>query len=253
MTVVLTPRPPVLQAKKAKFRKRFLLVGIGCLAVLGPLLGVSFLGNSGTASASVTGSPASSLVYTGTIPCDMLGIASGDTSTTSVTVVLANGTTATVDPATSSCVGPSPAPVTQAYLEPSWSPAANSAGSVTSGGDISVIDLSAEPSGTNAIVNLYTTNLQNLGSDYSSFALPVDVYQCTPTTTSGTASCTTASAWSAVANASSYITNTNGSYSISLPGGYYYDITINKGGEYYCISTTAGSLAPTFFVTAQLA
>lgn len=237
MTVALNTQPPSggNRARQSKVRRRFLLAGVGVLAVLGPMLGVSFLGDSGTATASVSGSAASSLVYTSTLPCDIFG--SGSTNK----VTLEHGTTATL---TAACTAAQSA----TYVQPSWSPAANSAGSVSTAGDIALVDMSAEPSATNAVVSLYTTNLEGLGSDYSSFALPVNVYECA----SSSAPCST---WTAVTGASSFITNTNGTYSISLPGGYYYDLTIDTGGEYYCISTNTTSpatLAPQFFVTAQL-
>ncbi len=243
MTVALKVQPPDEQrrVRQTRFRKRFLFVGIGALAILGPMLGVSFLGDSGTAATSVTGSVASSLVYTSTVPCDIFG-----TNTVPTTLTLEHTTTASTTP--SSCSSP----VTAAFKSPSWSPAANSAGAVSTAGDVALVDMSAEPSATNAIVNVYTTNLQGLGSDYSSFAFPINVYSCPTADATATSACNT---WTAVTNALSYITNTNGSYSISLPGGAYYDITIDTGGEYYCISTNTTSpatLAPQFFVTAQL-
>ncbi|MHB1783392.1 MAG: hypothetical protein ACYCTE_12045 [Acidimicrobiales bacterium] len=118
------------------------------------------------------------------------------------------------------------------------------------GGDLALVDMSAEPSTTSAIINVYTTNLQDLAVDYSSFALPVNVYSCSATDVTATSGCNT---WAIVPSAASYVTNTNGSYAINLTGGYFYDITVDSGGEYYCVSTqNASDLAPDFFVTAQL-
>ena len=238
MAVVLKTRPSSLRDKayQAKVRRRFLFAGIGVLAVIGPMLGVSFLGDSGTASATVTGTASSSLVYTSGLPCAIFGGSAG-------TVTLAHGSTTTIG---SPC-SPGTTVTLTPYTAAQWSPAADSAGSVTTAGDIALIDASAATS--NVIVTLFKTNLQNLSSDYSSFALPVNVYSCT-------SSCTTTGSWTAVANASSYITNDNGTYSISLASGSFYDLTIDLNGEYYCISTTVSSsaaLAPTFFVTAQRA
>lgn len=119
------------------------------------------------------------------------------------------------------------------------------------GGDLALVDMSAEPSTTSAIINVYITNLQDLAVDYSSLALPVNVYSCRATDVTTTSGCNT---WTAVLpSVASYLTNTNGSYAISLAGGYFYDITIDTGGEYYCVSTqNTLDLAPSFFVTAQL-
>ncbi len=238
--------------RSSKLRRRFLMAGIAGLAVLGPMLGVSFLGDTGTASPSITGSSASSLVYIGKMPCGTSSTSIFGTSPTSGTTAatLEFGTAATF---ASSCT--SVADSTKNY--PTWSPAADSAGQVT-GGDIALVDATGVPSSTDVIVNLYLTNLQSLAADYSSFAFPVDVYSCTP----GAAACgstTTSGAqgsWTAVTGiAGNYLTSTSGYYSFSLPGGEYYDITFDTGGEFYCISTTAstGSLSPTYLVTASIA
>lgn len=249
MSVVPYTKPPSL-LKQAKFRKKFLLVSIAGLALLGPTLGVSFLSDSGTAAANVTGSVSASLVYTSSLPCDILGTASSSNAP------LKYLTTASNASCTSSVTS-----VSTNFTHPSWSPAANSAGSVTTGGDLALVDMSAEPGATTAIVNVYITNLQGLASDYSSFALPINVYYSCPagSTSSSPSLCTSTptTSWTEVPNAASFVTNTNGSYSISLPGGAYYDITIDAGGEYYCVSTTStvpgATLTPQFFVTAQLA
>ncbi len=239
MSLVLSPKPTA-SIRQAKFRKRFLLISIAGLAVLGPALGVSYLGDSGTVVTSISGTPSSSLVYTSSLPCDIFG-----NGTSSVTVTLEHGTAASTTPST--CTGP----VSKTFTAPSWSPTANSAGSVptTGAGDLALVDMSAEPAATTAIVNVYITNLQGLASDYSSFALPINVYSC------ASSSCASTGGWALVNGASSFVTNTNGSYSISLPGLAYYDITIDSGGEYYCVNTSTASpatLAPQFFVTAQL-
>ena len=244
MSLVLSPKPPA-SIRQAKFRKRFLLISIAGLAVLGPALGVSYLGDSGTVVTSISGTPSSSLVYTSSLPCDIFG---GNN------VILANGTPGAYS--STSCTATPPTPVLTKFTPPSWSPTANSAGSVTTAGDLALVDMSAEPSATTAIVNVYITNLQGLASDYSSFALPINVYSCASGCTTAYSSTVGATnPWTPVTGASSFVTNTNGSYSISLKGGAYYDITIDSGGEYYCVSTstsTPASLAPQFFVTAQL-
>ncbi len=243
--------------RSSKLRRRFLMAGVAGLAVLGPMLGVSFLGDTGTATPSITGSSASSLVYIGTMPCGTSSTSifgpSASTQTSAPTATLEYGSSATYDSTTCSSSTPTVTDSTKNY--PTWSPAADSAGQVTHG-DIALVDATGVASSTDVIVNLYLTNLQSLAADYSSFAFPVDVYSCTPSTTAGSGCGSTAAPWTAVTGiAGNYLTNTAGYYSFSLPGGDYYDITFKTGGEFYCISTTAstGSLSPTYLVTASVA
>lgn len=196
-------------------RRRFLLVGIALLAVLGPLLGVSYLGNTGTSVATVTGS-SPNLVYP---------VSSTDPAFPSAVTTLANGS------ATSA-----------AGKLPGWSPAANTPGSVTTPGDLALVDATSG----NVVFNVYITNLAALGQDYQSFALPINVYKCT-------SSCTATTAWTAVSGAASSLLSSQPNFSIDLPAGSYYDVAIDAGGSYYCVSTSAsgGSLSPTFYFSAQ--
>src|SRR6185312_916988 len=143
---------------------------------------------------------------------------------------------------------------------PSWSPTASTAGNVTQAGDIAVID--ATQATGNVVVSMYITNLASLSDDYSSFAFPIDVFKST-----GSSDPTAASSWAQDSSIvptgssfSSFLTDTTGVITFSLPPGYYYDLTMDSatqtttggGGSYFCISTTAsgGSLSPAFFVTA---
>ncbi len=48
-----------------------------------------------------------------------------------------------------------------------------------------------------------------------------------------------------------FLTNTEGFLSFSLQGGKYYDIAFNAGGSFYTVSTTNGTLNPTFYFTAR--
>ena len=179
----------------------------------------SFLGNTGTTSAAVTASSASSSVYQ---------IASGATIPTAVTNL-------EYTPSTNIASG-----VISTAKLPSWSPAANSAGSVTTAGDVTLIDATGANNGVEA--NLYVTNMADLQNDYSSWVLPVTVYQGT---------CSTTCTWTSYI-ASNYVTSTTGNLNFNLPKGFYYDIVVPKGGSYYCISTTnTADLAPQFYVTGQ--
>lgn len=210
-TVVRSAAPAAALARGRSRRKRFLIVSVAALAVLAVTMGVSFLDQSGATTLTVNAASGGNLVYTSSLP---------------------SGVTAKYSSA------------------PSWSPTANSAGSVATSGSIAVID--ASQVSTNVIVNVYITNLASLAQAYSSFAFPIDVW----TSTNG-------SSWSqssvvSTSPFSSYLTDTSGVISFSLPPNAYYDITMEGsddatigGGSFYCISTSNGSLSPSFYVTAN--
>lgn len=190
----------------------------------------SYLASTGTVTATVTGTAASNFVYpvaTSSSPLPSavaaLEYSSGITTTGGVTAI-------------------------STLKTPSWSPVQYSAGSVTTPGDLALIDAGAASSGVN--VTVYVTNLAALQEDYTSFALPIGVYSSS-TGVSGSWSLDTAAVGGTTATAT-YLTSTSGYLTFNLPSSTpYYDITIDSGGSYYCTSTTAGSLAPTFFITAQ--
>jgi hypothetical protein len=194
----------------------------------------SYLAATGTVSTSVTGTSASDFVYP---------VASTSSSLPSAVTALEYSTGITTT-TTGTNIG--------TLQTPSWSPVQYSAGSVTTAGDLALIDAGAAPNGVN--VTVYVTNLAALQEDYSSFALPIGVYSYVPPSGSGsTPSWTldTAVVGGTIATAT-YLTSTSGYLTFNLPSSTaYYDITIDSGGSYYCTSTTAGSLAPTFFITAQ--
>ncbi len=260
-------------------------------------MGVSFLDNSGATTLNISAAP-SAIVWPLGGTSKSLPIGNGGTNplTTTAfsgpatlasclptaTVTNPNAASASNSTATSgySCSGTaaSASTVAGSVVSPSWSPVAGSAGAVTTPGDLAVVDAT---SATNYVtVSVYITNLANLLVDYSSFALPVNIYQtdCTPT------SC---SAWTPAAavsqtNFGSYLTDSQGQLTFTLPAaaGRYYDIvmegtnhywtgTISKpdrspqasigttstgvGGAFAVTQTsgTNGSLSPTFFFTAS--
>ena len=207
-------------------QRRFLLVGVAGLAVLAAAMGVSFLDNSGTTSAAVTGGTAT-LVYP---------VANSNSVPSAVTSLKYTGTG-----------GINVSHVFTGAVLPSWSPTALSAGSVTTAGDLVLIDATTVTTGVN--LSVYITNLAGLQQDYNSFALPVNVYSST--CASG---CTWSQASTVVASPPTYLTATGGFLTFNLPTGKYYDIAIDTGGSFYCTSTsTSGTaaLAPSFYFTAQ--
>ncbi|HET8895126.1 MAG TPA: hypothetical protein VFM96_13615 [Gaiellaceae bacterium] len=205
-------------------RKRFLAIAVAALAILGASLGVSFAGDSGTASLSVSGGN-NNFVY---------AVSNGAALPNAVTSLkytpLANIVSHAITTA----------------ISPGWTPVAGSAGSVTTAGDIGLIDATTV---ANAIIlNVYVTNLAALQQDYSSYSLPINVYSSTcPANV-----CTWAQDSAVIASAPTYLTNSSGVVTLKLPTGKYYDVTVDTGGALYCISTTAsgGTLSPSFYFVA---
>ncbi len=231
-----------------KVRRRVLVVGIAALAILGPFLGVSFLANSGTVSTSVSAPISSGSMVNTTCLSGAYGV-----YTSIVGVTTPAACTSSVQLKT-----------------PSWSPSADTAGSVTTGGDLALVNTIGQAAPV--VLNVYVTDLQGLNEDYSSFALPIDVYQCNAAggacSTVGTASgdWIPITTWdSASFTAVPFLTSSSGFFSINLTAGDWYDVAIDgtnfpsavtgpSAGMYYCISTgtaAPATLSPTFFVTAS--
>ena len=222
----VTPTVPAAalpHRRPAVLRKRFLALSVASLAVLGAVMGVGFTGNTGTSTVSVSAS----------------GGSTNYVVTQNSTLPSATGDTVNAVPYS---------------VSPSWSPVANTAGSVTTPGGLALVDTSGTTNGV--IVNVFITNLQNMQSDYSSFALPVNIWSSP--CTNGT--CT----WTEQPTYDSFITNTQGQVSFNLPkgSGPFFDIVMDtdgvsggdkSSGSYYCTSTTAssGALSPNFYFTAE--
>lgn len=238
--------PAAALARSGRRKKRFLLASTAALAAVGVAMGVSFLDNSGVASISVSGNTPAGFVW----PVS----SAGDAPSSSDVTGLRYGTT----------VGSSKFGTGSSLALPSWAPAAGSPGSVTTAGDLALVDATSLTAQQNMIVNVYVTNLAALGSAYSSWAFPLDIYSCTPSgagTCSATSSQTagTSAPWTQVSAAvpfssgvESFLTSTEGYESFSLPGGAFYDITLDTGGSFYTVSTsTASDLNPSFYFTAR--
>lgn len=200
------------------------MVSVAGLAVLAASLGVSFAGDTGTTSLTVSGGN-SNFVFP---------VATNNTLPNAVTSLKYTSAAAV-----------NTSHVITAAVTPSWAPIAGSAGTVTTAGDLGLIDATTV---ANAIIlNLYVTNLAALQQDYSSYSLPINVYSST--CSSG---CTWAQDTAVVASPPTYLTNSAGVITLKLPTGKYYDITMETGGAFYTISTTAtgGALSPSFYFVA---
>ena len=221
-------------------RRRFLLLAVAGLAVVGVAMGVSFLDASGTTSTSVSAA-SDSFVFpvaastSSKLPCAVVNLK----YTTSAGITPGTGT---------NCATTQTAFNTSSVVLPSWTPVAGSAGSVTTAGDLAVIDATTGtlgPDHGSLLVNMYITNLDKLQQAYSSFAFPVNVYSSTTGTGTWTADTT-------VLPAVTYLTYSTGFLSFDMPAGKYYDITFDTGGSFYTTSTsTVADLNPSFFFTAQ--
>lgn len=196
--------------KRAKTRKRFLVASLAVLLVVGAGLGVSFLGSTGATTLTINGNTnasASNFVYT-----------SG--SSTAPPEQLVESTTTTFQPA-------------------SWSPVAGSAGSVTTAGDLAFFDASAVSDGMD--VSAYITNLSALQSDYSSFALPVQVWYLASVTTA--ASTSTSPVLGAPATACAAVTtaaNATTAQSSSGPGDCVWELADGSVPSDGATGSTAG-------------
>ncbi len=260
--------PAEIFARSRSRRRRFLVVSVTALAVMAVTMGVSFLDQSGATTLEVSAGSGNDLVFP--IGSGSTALPVGDGSHPLVNTVYTSGPATVVGSGScdSTYVGTKACDTgsnkaTSSTLSagnlPSWSPTANSPGSVTTHGDIAVIDATQISSSANVIVNLYITNLAALSKDYSSFTFPVNVYQATPTSN------LTAVTWNAASSIvtqspfASFLTDTTGVLSFALPGGKFYELTMEgpsdpgAGGSFFCISTTAsgGSLSPSFFITAN--
>jgi len=289
-------QPSATLARSRSRKKRFLIVSIPALGVLGAMMGVSFLDNSGGTALTISAAP-SAIVWPLSASSKSLPLGNGGTNpltttafsgaatlasclpTAAVTAGSASSLTATQTSGYSCSGTAASGSAVSSVVSPSWSPVAGAAGAVTTAGDLAIVDAT---SATNYVtVNVYLTNLAALLVDYSSFALPVNVYQTTCTTTS-CSSWTPAAAVSQT-NFGSYLTNTDGELTFTLPAGVgrYYDIvmegtnhytngssvvspswapptspgttTTGLGGAFAVTQTNGanGSLSPTFFFSAN--
>ncbi len=220
------PTAPGVALRRSSRRRRYLAVTIPGLAVLAVAMGVSFLGNTGTTSASVNAA-SSNFVFP---------------------VANSNSVPAAVDKLKyTGSGGINGSHVITAAVFPTWSPTAQSAGSVTTAGDVALIDGTIASNGIT--VSMYVTNLAGLQQDYNSLALPVNIYEST--CSSG---CTWAQSSAVIASPPTYLTATTGYLVFNLPAGKYYDIALDTGGSFYCTSTsTSGTatLSPSYYFTAD--
>lgn len=212
-TTLAEPTPTV--GRRGRLRRRFTVVSAGMLSILMAILGVSFAADSGTTTVTVTGATSAVAVYpvTGTAPEGAVTLQAGSASANEAT---------TWSPANS----------------PSWTVAAGSAGAVPSAGDLAYLD-TAGSTATSMMVSLYVTNLDQLAANYSSYNFNLTLWK----SANGT------SGWSSVGT--QVLTSDSGTLNwvVDIEEDHY-GITLDAGGSFYTVSTTGGSLSPSFFIRA---
>jgi hypothetical protein len=263
-----------LFAQSRRRKHRMLTVGVAALSVVGMTMGVSFLDSSGVTNIGIT--PLSTNLV---VPMSGSTLLPGGTAPLTTTAfsgagVLTGCTTNTVSEASSgattgysACSGSTTSTVTT--QSPSWSPPSSGAGTVTTSGDLAIVN--ATTAQNYVTLNAYITNLSSMLIDYSAFALPLNVYQTTCTAT-GCAAWSQASVVSRT-NYGAFLTDTVPEMTFQLPKGYYYDIVMEGtnntaagtppyaptpvidggvGGSLGVIGNkTGGALGPSFFFSAS--
>lgn len=226
----------------ARTRRRFLIVSIAALTVLGTSLGVSFTADTGVTqvTAASTG---------GALPL----------------IWSANYTTAGGLPVAVTGVGTAGwkygAGTPSKPTAPVWpTVVAGQAGSVTTAGDIAVVD-ATDTSATFLLLTVYVTNMKPLSLTYNSYSLPVRIYAPLATAplngfSGGSITWDTnpATDSNGINTANTYLTNTQGyeTFKLATGAGKYYEVTLDSGGSFYPYQTGAGgATTPAFYITAQ--
>lgn len=221
----------------ARMRKRFLVVSVAALAVLGTSLGVSFTADTGVTQVTAANTG-------GALP--LVWSAGYGTAGGLPTAVTGAGTAGwkygTGTPST---------PGT-----PGWpTVVAGQAGSVSSSGDVAMID-ATDTTANYLLVTVYITNMKELALTYNSYSLPIRVYAPTSFASgSVTWSGTAATDANSINTGNTYLTNNQGyeTFKLATGTGKYYAITLDAGGAYYPYQTGAANAAttPAFYITAQ--
>ena len=237
------PTPPAIGRRSpdglAQTRKRFLIVSIAALTVLGVSLGVSFTADTGvTQVTAVSTGGALPLVWSanysksGNLPA-------ADTGTATAGWKYGKAGTGTQPSIPTS---------------PGWpTVVANQAGSVATSGDIATID-ATDTSANYLLITVYITNMRPLALTYNSYSLPLRVYAGSFSSGNITWGGSPATDSNSINTANTYLTNTQGyeTFKLATGSGMYYAITLDAGGAFYPYQTNAGGdTTPAFYITAQ--
>lgn len=230
-------------------RRRLAFVAAAALAVVAAALGISFTADTAVNQATASPLTTAKLVYT---PADTLPTGFAFRVST-----ITNGDPTVATPAT-------------------LTPVAGAAGTVTSKGDIALVDARSSSTGNQGHerITVYLANLKQLQAVYSQFTFPIRVYEGTfnhQPSSDGTN-------WNAgadllAASANTYLTNTVPFVSFTVPteandtlgnvlaiqlaadGDTFPGSTTSDGGSFYTVCTntattcTGGSLNPQFYIS----
>jgi hypothetical protein len=233
----------------ARMRKRFLIVSVAALAVLGTSLGVSFTADTGVTQITAT-TPGSDLPLVWSADY-AIGAGNGGLPL----AIAGNAMAGWMHGATIA----SPV-VNSRPTAPGWGTVTtNVAGTIATSGDIAVVDATTSTANF-LLVTVYITNMHELSQTYNSYALPIRVYAGT-----GSASSGATINWGATPapitdsnllnTANSYLTNNAGYETFKLATGSnkYYEITLDAGGSYFPYQATPNGVSntPALYITAQ--
>jgi hypothetical protein len=231
----------------ARMRKRFLIVSVAALAVLGTSLGVSFTADTGVTQITAT-TPGSDLPLVWSA---------------NYTIGAGNGglpAAITGSAGTGWKYGTNVGGVSSKPTAPGWGTVTtNVAGTVATSGDITVIDATTATS-TNLLVTVYITNMHELSQTYNSYAMPIRVYSgvsatLTPAIINWGLTPTPITDVNLLNTANSYLTNNAGYETFKLVTGpnQYYEITLDTGGSYFPYQATPNGVSntPALYITAQ--
>ena len=221
-------------------RRKFLIISLTALTVLGASMGVSFTADTGVTqiTAASTGGAlpliwSASYGTAGGLPVAVTGAA---------TAGWKYGTAGT---------GAQSVPTA-----PGWPVVvAGQAGNVTTAGDVATID-ATDTSATYLLLTIYITNMKPLALTYNSYSLPIRIYGATAFSSGAvTWSATPLVDANSINTANTYLTNNQGYETFKLPtgAGKYYSVTLDAGGSYYPYQTGASGAAttPALYITAQ--
>jgi hypothetical protein len=225
-----------------KLRKRFLIVSVAAIAVLGASLGISFTADTGVTQVTAAGTG-------GALPL----IWSANYGTSGNLPYADTGTATAGWKYGTAGSGRQPS-VPKA---PGWpTVVAGQAGSIATSGDVATID-ATDTTATYLLVTTYITNMRPMALTYNSYSLPIRIYSGTMTSGSGNIvwSPTAATDANSINTANTYLTNTQGyeTFKLATGAGQYYALTLDAGGAYYPYQTgaTGAETTPAFYITAQ--
>ncbi len=222
------------RARGQRGMRRYAVLGsVAAGLILFAATSASFLATNGTATASVssTGSGTAGDVYTPTCRTS-----SGTTTCTSPTITNittldwgATGTGTTTTP-----------------QEAAWSAAQGEVTSVTTAGDVAVVDAT----GGQTLITVTLTNAAAMTGAYTYVNIPIEIYKCA--LASGTCQMGVDSNQS-----EQYLTFSDASLTFDVNSGdstsEYYEVVVPTGGSMYVYSTnTSSDLAADFLVTSQI-